>query len=154
MSRTSVALVASGGGHLDELLRLQGAWQGQTHFFVTTGSTAASELVKRSSARIYVLAEANRRHPIRMLRLLWTATQIFLRERPTAVLSTGAAPGCLLCLLARLARRRVVWVDSIANVERPSLSGRIVRYVADLFLVQWPELARRYPKARYVGELV
>lgn len=154
MRGRGVALVASAGGHLDELLRLEWAWRRHQHFFVTTGVTAAAELVKRSGATIYVLGEANREHPLRLLRMLWSLLVIFLRERPAVVVSTGAAAGCLMCLLARLANRSVVWVDSIANVDRPSLSGRIVRYVADLFLVQWPELVKRYPKARYVGELV
>jgi len=39
-------------------------------------------------------------------------------------------------------------------VERISLSGRMVRYVADLFLVQWPELAQKNKNVEYVGEVV
>jgi hypothetical protein len=51
-------------------------------------------------------------------------------------------------------RKKVVWIDSIANVERLSLSGRIVRPFADLFLVQWPELAERYKGVRHDGAVI
>jgi len=80
--------------------------------------------------------------------------RIAFRERPDVVISTGAAAGCMLCLLGKMLGAKIVWIDSITNVERISLSGRMVRYVADLFLVQWPELADRYKKVEYVGAVV
>jgi hypothetical protein len=49
---------------------------------------------------------------------------------------------------------KVVWIDSVTNVERISLSGRMVRHIADLFLVQWPELASRYKRVEYVGAII
>jgi hypothetical protein len=70
------------------------------------------------------------------------------------VISTGAAPGCLVALLGHLAGARVIWLDSITNVHRLSLSGRLVRPFADLFLVQWPALARKYRGVEYVGAVV
>ena len=70
------------------------------------------------------------------------------------ILSTGAAAGCICCFLGKLLGAKVVWVDSITNVERLSLSGRMVRYIADLFLVQWPELRDKYPGTEYVGTIV
>jgi hypothetical protein len=48
----------------------------------------------------------------------------------------------------------VVWIDSITNVERISLSGRMVRRIADLFLVQWPDLVNRYEKVEFAGALI
>lgn len=45
-------------------------------------------------------------------------------------------------------------MESFARVTALSLSGKILIYFADRFLVQWPELAKRYPKAEYVGILV
>jgi len=35
-----------------------------------------------------------------------------------------------------------------------SLSGRMVRYIADLFLVQWPDLAEPYSDIEYVGSVI
>jgi hypothetical protein len=41
------------------------------------------------------------------------------------------------CLLGA----KTVWIDSIANVQTLSMSGRLVRHFADLWLTQWPHLA-------------
>jgi len=70
------------------------------------------------------------------------------------VISTGAAAGCMVCFLSKMLGARIVWIDSITNVYRLSLSGRLVRYIADLFLVQWPELAEKYRKVEYVGAVI
>lgn len=152
--RLRLCLAASAGGHLSQLLRLEPAWRSHELCFVTTGDLAAGELARRYGDCVYVLGESNREHPLKVVRVLWGCLRVLARERPDVIVSTGAAHGCLLCLLGKLMGAKVVWVDSVANVERPSLSGRIVRYVADLFLVQWPELAQRYARAQCLGTLV
>ena len=57
------------------------------------------------------------------------------------VISTGAAPGCFAVILGRILGARTIWLDSIANVDRVSLSGRLVRRYAGLWLSQWEHLA-------------
>ena len=37
---------------------------------------------------------------------------------------------------------RCIWVDTVACVERMTLSGRLAKLFADEYLVQWPHLAR------------
>jgi hypothetical protein len=59
-----------------------------------------------------------------------------------------------MCFLSKLLGVEIIWLDSITNVERISLSGRMVRYIADLFLVQWPELAEQYVNVEYAGEVI
>jgi len=70
------------------------------------------------------------------------------------VISTGAAAGCMTCFLSKLIGAKVVWIDSITNVKRISLSGRMVRYIADIFLTQWPEIAEQYSNVEYVGTVI
>jgi UDP-N-acetylglucosamine:LPS N-acetylglucosamine transferase len=66
---------------------------------------------------------------------------ILLVERPDVIVSTGAAPGYFALRLGKFLGLRTIWVDSIANVERLSLSGQRVGRFADLWLTQWPHLA-------------
>ncbi len=152
--RLKVCLAASSGGHLNQLMRLEGAWRDYEAFFVTTGSMVADELRQRYGARVWVVGESNHRHPFKVLSVLMRCVGIVFKERPDIVISTGAAHGGIMCALGKLAGARVVWIDSIANVERPSLSGRIVSRFADLFIVQWPDIAGRRWKAEYHGQLV
>lgn len=145
-------LVASAGGHLSQLLRLKDSWNSCDTFCITTSNTVRGKLQEYRG--VYVVGECNREHPFRLGIVLVRCIYAILRERPDVVISTGAAVGCIVCFLAKLLRAKVIWIDSIANVERISLSGRMVRYISDLFLVQWPELAEQYAHVEYVGALI
>lgn len=147
-----ICLAASTGGHLTELLRLTEVWQERPHFFVIPRSLVAKELSRRE--KVYLINKADYRHPWRLLCMLVRCTWIMLKERPDVVVSTGAAVGCILCVLGKLAFMRIIWIEDISHVDRLTLSGQIVMHFADLFLVQWPELAERYKQARYVGSIL
>jgi UDP-N-acetylglucosamine:LPS N-acetylglucosamine transferase len=151
-SELRIALVASSGGHLSQLLKLSDAWQGRDVFYVVTTDVVKKKLGE--DKRVYVAGECNREHPLRVVRSLWRCFEAIRRERPAVVLSTGAAIGCLCCFIGRLFGAKVVWVDSITNVEHMSLSGRMVRHIANLCIVQWPDLAQAYPGAEYMGNII
>jgi UDP-N-acetylglucosamine:LPS N-acetylglucosamine transferase len=80
--------------------------------------------------------------------------KIILRERPDVVISTGAAIGCIACMIGKLTSAKIVWIDSITNVEKLSLSGRLVRPIANLFLAQWQQLAQQYKNVIFEGTLI
>jgi len=148
-----ICLAASAGGHLSQILKLTDSWQGYETFCVTTTSVVQEKLQKYG--KVYTVGECNREHSLRVILVLMRCMSVILQERPDVVISTGAAPGCITCFLGKLTRAKVIWVDSITNVERISLSGRLVRYIADLFLVQWPELAKqRHHNIEYAGAVV
>ena len=147
-----ICLAASAGGHISQLLKLAESWNGYETFCVTTTEVVRNKLSKLGE--VYVVGECNRQHPIRVVTVLLRCLRIVFRERPDVVISTGAAAGCMLCFLGKMFGAKVVWIDSITNVERISLSGRMVRYVADLFLVQWPELTGRYKRVEFIGTVV
>ncbi len=147
-----VCLAASAGGHLTQLLKVAHGCTGYDVFAVTTSDVVRNRL--QEYGRVYVVGECNREHPLRAACVLLRSIAILLRERPDVVLSTGAAPGCMACFLGKLMGAKVVWADSITNVKRLSLSGRLIRPFADLFLVQWPDLVERYPGVEYVGAVI
>lgn len=147
-----LCLAASAGGHASELMKLADCWRGQDCFFVTTSHVVERQMAQHG--RVYVVPESNRKQPLKILRTLALCIRILIRERPDAVVTTGAAVGCILALLGKLTGVRVAWIDSIANAERLSLSGRIVRPFADLVLTQWPELARQYKSVEYAGQIL
>ncbi len=147
-----IALVASSGGHLSQLLKLQEAWQGHDTFFIVTSDVVKKKL--GADKRVYVSGECNRQHIGRVVKVFLRCLQAIRRERPDVVLSTGAAVGCLSCLVGKCFGARVVWVDSITNVSRMSLSGRMVRHIADLCLVQWPSLVEKYKRVEYAGNII
>jgi UDP-N-acetylglucosamine:LPS N-acetylglucosamine transferase len=147
-----ICLAASAGGHMNQLLKLAESWKGYNTFYVTT--TAVLEEKLSEQGNVYIVGECNREYPWRVIQVLVRCISIILRERPDVVISTGAAVGCITCFLGKLVGAKVVWIDSIANVERLSLSGRIIRPFADLILAQWSELAVRYSNVEHVGAVI
>ena len=133
-----ILAVASSGGHWVQLLRLRPAFDGCDVAFLTTDPGHRAEV---ASARFYTVKDANRWNKVALaqsaLKVLW----ILLRERPDIVISTGAAPGYFALRFGKLLGARVAWIDSIANVEELSMSGRMAGAFADLCLTQWPHLA-------------
>ncbi len=150
--RLRVCLAASAGGHLSQLLSLEPVWKDYEVVCVSTGQIVRDKL--ETMGKTYIVGECNREHPFKTIGVMWRCLRIILREKPDVVISTGAAVGCVLCFLGKLLGAKIVWVDSITNVERLSLSGRMVRYIADLFLVQWPDLAEQYKGVEYVGAAI
>lgn len=147
-----ICLAASSGGHLTQLLKIAKCWEDYKTFCVTTSKVVENEL--SAHGRVHVIGECNHKQPMRVMKALGLCIKIILNERPDVVMSTGAACGCMMCFLGKLLGAKVIWLDSITNVERLSFSGRMVRYIADLFLVQWPDLAEQYKGVEYVGAVI
>lgn len=137
---------------MSQLLRVSEGWKGYETFCITTTDVVVGKI--RKYGKVYIVGECNYKHILRVILVLMRCINVILRERPNVVISTGAAAGCIVCFLGKLLGARVVWIDSITNMERISLSGRMVRHIADLFLVQWSELAEQYSNTEYVGTVI
>lgn len=133
-----ILAVASSGGHWVQLRRLRPAFEGHDLAYLTTDPGHRSEV---GDARFYAVRDGNRTSKLTLLVSALQIGWVLLRERPQVVVSTGAAPGYLAIRGARLLGARTVWIDSVANVEEMSMSGRLASERADLFLTQWPHLA-------------
>jgi UDP-N-acetylglucosamine:LPS N-acetylglucosamine transferase len=85
---------------------------------------------------------------------LWEAWRILQKEKPNIILSTGAGPVVPFALIGRLLRIPSIFIETFARTKEPSLSGRIMYFLADRLFYQWKTLVRYYPKGVYCGPLV
>lgn len=132
--------VCSGGGHLVEMRRILPAFEGCDIAYVCTQPDADADFAKH---RYYAVRNASRRDRASCAVLICQLFGILRKERPAVVVTTGAAPGLVALTLAKvLHRSRTVWIDCSAQAEQLSLSGRLVRPVADAWLTQWEHLAK------------
>jgi UDP-N-acetylglucosamine:LPS N-acetylglucosamine transferase len=118
---------------------LRPAFEGYDVAFGTVQSEYSRDV---PGCRFYLIPDSNRNTKLNLLRTALVVLTVILRERPAAVISTGAAPGGLALFFARRLGVRTIWIDSIANVDRLSLSGKKVGRYADLWMTQWPDLAQ------------
>jgi hypothetical protein len=151
-----IAVGASAGGHTNELLPLLDyvhLWPAPPAFYVTTLHILAAKYADRGG-RTYVVGECDRRKILAVPTVIWRTLRCAWRERPDVVVTTGSMPLAIFCLWAKLLGAKIVWIDSIANTDGLSLSGRLARLFADLCLTQWPEVAQRLPGVEYAGQLI
>lgn len=134
-----VLVVASGGGHWTQMMRLREAFEGQTVAFVGVKNIYRADVAPHT---FYAIPDVSRLHRCSLPVVLAKLLLILLKEKPKVIVTTGSAPGMLALRLGKMLRARTVWIDSIANVEQMSLSGMKARKYADLWLTQWPHLAR------------
>ena len=69
------------------------------------------------------------------------------------MLCNGPGTCVPVALLGLLLGARLVFCESWCRVESLSLTGRILYPLAHRFVVHWPQLARRYPRAEHLGVL-
>jgi UDP-N-acetylglucosamine:LPS N-acetylglucosamine transferase len=81
---------------------------------------------------------------------------IFVRERPRILFSTGAEIAIPSFYIGKFVfHTRLIYLECSAQVYNPSLTGRWVYPISDLFLVQWEPLLTQYgSRAKYVGGLI
>lgn len=143
--------MASSGGHLYELLALRDGWAPEDRHWVTFDTPDARSLLGGETVT-HAFHPTNRNIPNLMGNTL-LALRLLRRLRPRAVLTTGAGVAIPFCWLGRLFGARIVYIESFARIDGPSLTGRLVHPVATDFFVQWPKVQRFYRKAQYRGAL-
>lgn len=145
---TRVLVISSTGGHWVQLLRLMPAWDGCEVHYACTSPDHEARLRAMAAARGQAVAsytavtDANRWTKAKLVRQMLEVAALVLKVRPQVILTTGASAGYFAIRAGKLLGARTCWLDSIANGEELSLSGERAGPHADLFLTQWPELAR------------
>ncbi len=135
-----ILAVASGGGHFVQLLRLRPAFAGYDIHYVTTTSGYSSQ----HEGSFFIVKDANADQKFKCFWMFLQIGKVFLSVRPDVVISTGAAPGLAAMVWGKIFRARTLWLDSIANSEELSKSGRLAKRFADVSLTQWEHLAGKH----------
>jgi UDP-N-acetylglucosamine:LPS N-acetylglucosamine transferase len=150
-----VCVGASSGGHTNELFALLGEsdlWPAQPSVCVTTLEILRSQF--EPIGPTYVVGECHRKRPLAAVGVLWRAFSVARKERPDVLITTGSLPLAMVAGFVKLFGGKVVWIDSVAQLSKMSMSGRVVRRFADLCLVQWPAVAEHDDRVEYAGALL
>jgi UDP-N-acetylglucosamine:LPS N-acetylglucosamine transferase len=144
--------VGSSGGHLTQLLVLQAFWSRYSRFWVTFDTADATSALK--SERAYWAYHPTNRSIWNLIRNALLAIRILAIERPTHIVSTGAAVAIPFFWLGRLFGARTIYLEVFDRIESRTITGRVVAPVTTHFLVQWPEQAALYRGAELVGPVL
>lgn len=145
-----ICLVSSHGGHLHEIISATKGVVGDMYW--VTYKTPHTEALLAQKRHYFIIDPVTSK-----VKFIFNAVESLwhlFRERPDVIISTGAGIAIPTMLIGKyLFHSKIIYVESAAAVVEPSRTGRFIYPHSDLFLIQWEELRKFYPKAKYVGVL-
>ncbi len=150
-----VMFIASMGGHLTELLQMKKLFKYYDYMLVTEKHKSTINLKEKYNDKVKYLLAGNKDHMLKYLFVIPVniikSIIYFLEFKPDVVVTTGAHTSVAMCYLAKIFKKKVIYIESFANIETRTLTGRLVYKIADVFIVQWKSLLKLYPNAKYEG---
>ena len=142
-----ICLVSSSGGHYEQITRLAPLINEYSGFFVT-------EKTPINNKANYYLLQVNRKQISSIPKILvncFISLRIMFREKPNIIISTGALCTVPMCIIGRLLNKKIIFIESFAKVNSPTLTGKLIYKISDLFIVQWEQMKDYYPEAIFGG---
>lgn len=146
-----VCLVGSSGGHLTHLHMLKPLWKNMNRFWVTFDKVDAKSILK--DERVYYCYFPTNRNIKNLIKNTYLAIKILRKEKPDLIISSGAAVAVPFFWLGKLRGAKTVYVEVFDRIDKPTLTGKLVKPVTDKFIVQWDEMKDVYKKSINLGSI-
>lgn len=155
-----IIYISSMGGHLKELLMLEKLFDKYDTTIITEKTDATKNLKedilkKHKDTEVYYLEYGTKHNLIPFigifLKNIFLSFKYFKKNNPDIVITTGTHTAVPMCFIAKIFNKRVIYIETFASVTGGSLAGKIVYPIADEFIVQWKEMLKKYPNAKYLG---
>jgi UDP-N-acetylglucosamine:LPS N-acetylglucosamine transferase len=144
-----ILFISSPGGHWVQLLKIAEGTASSDH------EVAISSTYKEfySGFKYYNINDFNRNNLIYGIIKILPKLYFILKDfSPDLVVTTGAAPGLIASVFFRVFKVKVIWVDSLANSEEISMSGKIASITCNTVLTQWKNLETK--NIKYKGRVL
>lgn len=149
-----VLFIASTGGHLNELLQLKPLFTRYQSYLITE-KTKSTISLKNKYSNVFFLVYGSKDHLFtyffKFAFNIIKSLCLFIKIRPKVIVTTGTHTAVPMCYIAKLFRRRIIFIETFANSTTRTLAGKLVYPIADHFIVQWENMLELYPKAIYGG---
>lgn len=150
-----VLFISSTGGHLNELLQLKPMFSKYDSYLITEKTKTNKNVINEDLNNIYYLVYGTKSNLLKYLFVfsfnIIKSFYLFIKIRPEYIITTGAHTAVPMCYIGKLFRRKIIYIETFANMNTKTLTGKLVYPIADLFVVQWESMLKLYPKAVYGG---
>lgn len=140
-----IALVTSSGGHLSQLHMLQETIAPYDHFWVTFDKPDANTLLKGED--VHHCYYPTNRNVKNTLKNAWLAFKLIRKERPSVIISTGAAVAVPFFYIGKLFGCKLIYIEIFDRIDAPTLTGKLVNPICDTMIVQWESMTDVYKGA-------
>ncbi|MBQ9071766.1 MAG: polysaccharide biosynthesis protein [Bacilli bacterium] len=158
MKNKKILFIASTGGHLNELLQLEPLFKKYDSYIVTENTKSNKSLKQKYPKKVNFLISGSYTsflskilYPFKLFINCWISLYLIIKVNPSVVITTGAHNVGPMCCLAKLFRKKLIFIETFANSTAPTKTGKIVYKFADVFIVQWESMLEFYPNAIYGG---
>ena len=146
-----VVVACSTGGHMIQARQFESIYSKYDFCYFTFQGGVAEELAKTQP--VIVIPNITKKNVWSWIRGMFCSLYWAIRIQPDVVFTTGAGVVVFFCVFCKLFGSKLIFLESMARVESPTLTARMLHPFANLFLVQWPALVRNFSKAQYWGRL-
>ena len=161
----TVMFACNVGGHFSQMMALHELFELYDSVLVTDNDRATKAVPQLKdinhievihSRRDTVKANQSSRfsYIVGYLKGFFVYRKIWLKYRPKVIVSTGSNIAVTLFWVGKLHGSKLIFIETRAKVYSQSLTGKLVRRISDQIYVQWPEMQKIYPEAKYCGTLV
>ncbi|WP_270525096.1 PssD/Cps14F family polysaccharide biosynthesis glycosyltransferase [Longibaculum muris] len=150
-TKKNICFISSSGGHYEQLLMLKPLMEEYNSFIVTEKTSYSTKV---DSIKMYYIKQVNRKEFSFIFAMIFNTIKsllIFLKEKPDVVISTGVLATIPMCILSKIFKRKLIYIESFAKVTSPTETGKLIYKFADQFYVQWKSMLDIYPNAIYIG---
>jgi len=147
-----IALIASSGGHLFQLYSLKEFWSDKNHFWVSFPTEDAKYML--ADENVYWAHYPTNRNLKNLMKNFYLSFKILRKEKPDAVISTGAGVAVPFIIVGRLMCMKTLYLESITRNKDLSMSAKLIYFFVNKLFVQWPDLAMKYKKAEFRGRII
>ncbi len=155
--KKKVLFISSTGGHLNELLQLSPLFEKYDYYIITEKDKTNEYLEDKYEGRVSYLPYGTRSHLIKYIfvytYLIIKTIFLYFKIRPKVIVTTGTHTVGPMCCLGKIFRTKIIYIETFANINKKTATGRLLYPIADLFIVQWEEMLKIYPKAVYGGQI-
>jgi len=150
--KTKLCLVCSSGGHFYQVCLLEKWWSRYERFWITFDKLDTRTFLEKE--RLYFGNFPENRNLPNAIRNLFLALKILTKEKPEVIFSTGAGIAPPFFLVGKILGIKLIYLETASYINTPTLTGRMVYHLTDVFLVQHQSSKKFYPKAIYRGALI
>lgn len=154
MKKGKVIFCSSAGGHYTELIQLKPLIEKYNGVIITEKTQISIDTTLPTEYLIYSSKNDGWIYFFEYFYVWLLSLYYFVKYFPIVIISTGVHSTIPICVLGYLFRRKIIYIETIANVKTPSMTGKIMYYIATDFYVQWEELLEVYPNAKFGGCII
>ena len=157
MKKKKVLFISSTGGHFNELQQLRPLFEKYDYHIITEKDETTKAMKEKYGDKISYLPYGTRTKILKyifvFIYLCVKTIYLYCKIRPQYIVTTGTHTAGPMCYLGKIFGSKIIYIETFANRNRKTATGKLIYPIADLFIVQWEEMLELYPKAVYGGAI-